>query len=274
MGRRIRKVPGLVWLALIALLLASCEGSPLTSEPTAQPAIAVTGITAAPSPTTPPTDAPTATTAPSPTPLPPSPTATLTVTLLPTGTPIPVELPTLIPATASPNTVILGGTFEAGTSQGWLTSSPDVTNAIGTTDEHHTGAGALQINVRAGQKATFISTWIDTGRNLPEGVDSLGPRDLNNAPMEAWVKVTFASDKKVAIRAFARDTTGANNLGEMEWVSSGEWHKVELLIGSGQQDSGFNPRNVTAFGVMLDSYEYELGEGDHLYIDDLKIIDD
>lgn len=105
--------------------------------------------------------------------------------------------------------------------------------------------------------AKSLEVWLDFGRADLGGAAQRGPIDARGMTVSCWVNFQ-GSISNSTVRMLVRDHQSRNNWGtQIEIVDSmvGQWMQLDLRIGHGDVDSGFNPALTNVLGVRIDKYD-------------------
>lgn len=268
-------------LAVLAILLAACA-NPAQPTPTPQPEISPVPL--APTAQLAATIAPQDVAKPLPTEVSGdvSPETEATMAAIPTPPPTaeplpPAELPTVENVATTVDGPI--SDFENGSTSGWHISGAEYKttdlSVAQVTDAKSQFALMVTSVLRADpEEYASIEAWIDFGRALRQGVDQLGPEDLNHKTITCWVKLPKDYADKVGVRLYVKDSNARNNWGPQLLPGAGEvnnWQELRVRVGDGDFDPGFDGSQTNTVGVRVDLYQKGAILYNPFFIDDCAV---
>jgi TIR domain len=154
-----------------------------------------------------------------------------------------------------------------------------------TTARVHSGAYALRLTtvlIGNGNKSysgqeyyTHSEATVYFDQPLP-GLSKPGPYNLTGKPVSCFVylpsTLAMGNTAQAFVRMFSKDRQFANDYGPIVSIDAlhvEQWFQISLIIGKGDPDKTFNPKNVWSIGILLETTDGStLSFNGSIYIDD------
>lgn len=265
---------------VVAILLAACAS---TAQPTATPQPEISAVPLAPTAQAAATMSPLDVAKPVATEVTGdiSPETEATMAAIPTPPPTAEPLPPPALPTAAATTVDGPiSDFENGNTSGWNISDAEYKttdlSVAKVTAAKSQFALMVTSTLKSDQSLRYASTevWIDFGRAFRQGTDQTGPEDFTGKVVRCWVKLPREYADSVGVRVYAKDSNARNSWGPQLFPGADmvdKWQELEVRIGNGYFDPGFDASKTNTIGVRVDLYNDGVTLYAPFYIDDCSV---